>query len=115
MITVLDLRQHLLTAADDLHLPLSQRDVDRLTTHIAHRTLAATAPRRRLAPKRLDALLGLALGETAEETGRRLCVAPDTVKSRRRLLYQDLGVSCAAEAVAKAYELGILQLPGDVS
>ncbi|MFB6787638.1 hypothetical protein ACFCWT_13275 [Streptomyces olivaceus] len=111
MITAATLREHILTAADELCLPLTVRHANQLANHLAHQaTLPAPEPGH-LTPTQHEALIALAAGEEIEETSRRLCMPADTVKSRRRSLYKALGAKNGAHAVAIAISLGILTLP----
>lgn len=106
------IREHIVTAAQELRLPLTQRDVDRLTTRVLALYSYGQAPRVHLTQQQLEILAGLADGETNEATARRLCLSPDTIKSHKRRLYKRLGVGSAAKAVAVAYREGILRAPG---
>lgn len=109
MITVLDLRQHILTAADELDLPLTLRQVDRLATRVAARAAGSTAPEVRLTNRMFEVLIGLASGEESEGTARRLGLTAHTVKTHKRLLYTALGAANGAQAVAVAMGLGLLR------
>ncbi|MEU7597529.1 LuxR C-terminal-related transcriptional regulator [Streptomyces sp. NPDC039022] len=58
-------------------------------------------------------LVAMANGLSVGETARRLCLAPATVKSHRRLLYRRLRVRSGAHAVATALRVGLLD-PDDI-
>ncbi|MFH8752997.1 response regulator transcription factor [Streptomyces rimosus] len=55
-------------------------------------------------------LVAMANGLSVGETARRLCLAPATIKSHRRLLYRRLGARCSAHAVATAIRVGLLDV-----
>lgn len=58
--------------------------------------------------KMLDVLRLIADGYTDARIGRALNISEDTVKTRTRALYEDLGASNRAHAVAIAYQRGLL-------
>ncbi|MEU8244414.1 helix-turn-helix transcriptional regulator [Actinoplanes missouriensis] len=62
-----------------------------------------------LAPHLQEIVESLAVGETAREAAARLFISPNTVKSRLKALYQQLGARDQAHAVAIAFRLGILR------
>jgi DNA-binding CsgD family transcriptional regulator len=62
-----------------------------------------------LAPHLQEIIESLATGETAREAAARLFISPNTVKSRLKTLYQQLGARDQAHAVAIAFRLGILR------
>lgn len=109
MITVLDLRRHILTAADALHLPLTLRQVDQLANRIAASAARGTTPTLHITQQQHAILVGLACGEEVEETGRRLALSTDTVKSHRRRLYKALGARNGPHAVTIALSAGLLR------
>ncbi|WP_127551907.1 helix-turn-helix transcriptional regulator [Actinoplanes sp. OR16] len=76
----------------------------------AHRSHAGpVAIRPVLAPHLQEIIESLATGETAREAAARLFISPNTVKSRLKTLYQQLGARDQAHAVAIAFRLGILR------
>ncbi|WP_309238430.1 helix-turn-helix transcriptional regulator [Actinoplanes aureus] len=62
-----------------------------------------------LAPHLQETLESLAAGETAREMAARLYISTNTVKSRLRTLYRQLGARDQAHAVAIGFRLGILR------
>ncbi|NSC24871.1 GAF domain-containing protein [Streptomyces albus subsp. chlorinus] len=64
--------------------------------------------RPRLSPRELDVLSYVALGCTNAETGRQLCLEPETVKAYLRSATRKLGVHSRHHAVAAARRLGLL-------
>lgn len=111
MITALDLR-HLITAAEELHLPLTVRQVDQLTHRAAAHAERATrrrTPRLVLSREQLDVLAGLAAGEQEPDIARRLNLTGYAVKGRRERLFKVLGAKNAPHAVALAYGMGLLR------
>ena len=62
-----------------------------------------------LSPRELDVLRLLAKGLQRDGVASKLCISPETVKSRTKTLMLKLDVSNAAQAVSRAYELGILR------
>ena len=69
-----------------------------------------------LAPHLQETLESLAAGETAREMAQRLYISTNTVKSRLRTLYRQLGARDQAHAVAIAFRLGVLRtMDGPVS
>lgn len=61
-------------------------------------------------PRLLDVLTLCAAGYTTTQIGRKLHVNENTVKSRLRALYKQLGAVDRAHAVAIGYQSGILPL-----
>lgn len=59
-----------------------------------------------LTPPLLDALIGVARGESAEECGRRLHLSPQTIKSRRKRVYRHMRVTSGAQATGLAMARG---------
>lgn len=112
MITVTTLRRHIVAAADELNLPLTLRQVDQLTNRVALSSARGKAPNLHLSNQQYAVLVGLASGEEAQETGRRIGRSVDTVKSHRRRLYSALGAENGAHAVAIAMNLGLLKVGG---
>ncbi|MEU4563057.1 helix-turn-helix transcriptional regulator [Actinoplanes sp. NPDC023936] len=78
-----------------------------LHTHRSHAGPVAIRPV--LAPHLQEIVESLAVGETAREAAARLFISPNTVKSRLKALYQQLGARDQAHAVAIAFRLGILR------
>lgn len=109
MITVRELRKHLILAADELNLPLSVKQVGQLVTHVANRAARGPAPEMPITPHHYAVLVGLAAGEAGCETAARLGVSLHTVKSHRQRVYQALGATTGAHAVAIAHARGILR------
>ena len=62
-----------------------------------------------LSPRELDVIRLLAKGFQRDAIAAKLCISPETVKSRIRTLMLKLDVSNAVQAVSRAYELGILR------
>lgn len=62
-----------------------------------------------LSPRELDVLRLLAKGFQREGIAAKLCISPETVKSRIKTMMIKLDVSNATQAVSRAYELGILR------
>jgi DNA-binding CsgD family transcriptional regulator len=111
MITVHNLREHILTAAEKYDLPLSIRQTDTLTNHLAVHANRTGAPGVHLTDAQFAALIGLASGEEAAETGRRIGRSENTVKTHRRTLYAKLGAKSGAHAVLLAIGHGLLHAP----
>jgi DNA-binding NarL/FixJ family response regulator len=111
MITVTDMREHVLTAAEKYDLPLSIKQADVLSNHLAVYASQGTARKARLTDCQLATLVGLASGESAKETGRRIGRTENTVKTHRRRLYKALGARSGAHAVAIAIATGLLRAP----
>ena len=66
-----------------------------------------------LSERELEVLTRVALGLTNRETGRELHISEATVKTHLLHLYEKLGVTSRAAAVAVAYDRGLLA-PGDL-
>ncbi|MYR46754.1 helix-turn-helix transcriptional regulator [Streptomyces sp. SID5910] len=111
MITVTDLREHVLTAAEKYDLPLSVKQADTLTNHLAIYANRGQSRQVHLTDAEFGALVGLASGEDAKETGRRICRTEHTIKSHRRALYKKLGAKSGPHAVLLAIGLGLLHAP----
>lgn len=57
----------------------------------------------------VDALDGVARGESAAETGARLFRSTEAVKSQRKKAYAKLGARDRAHAVALAFRAGLIR------
>jgi two-component system, NarL family, nitrate/nitrite response regulator NarL len=76
---------------------------------IAHEIqLRAAAERPAITDREREILAFTSRGESAKDVGARLGVSPGTVKSHLRHVYEKLGVSDRAAAVAEAMRRGIL-------
>ncbi len=62
-----------------------------------------------LSPRELEILRHIAAGRSAPEIGRVIHLSPATVKSHLQSLYEKLGVSDRAAAVAEAMRRGLLE------
>jgi two-component system nitrate/nitrite response regulator NarL len=62
-----------------------------------------------LTPREHDVLVGLAAGKSAPEIAKELHVSPATVKTHLKTLYEKLGVSDRAAAVAEAMRRGLIE------
>lgn len=65
-----------------------------------------------LSARELDVLRHLGRGLTNQELGRVLGISETTVKAHLRAVFAKLGVADRAEAVARAYQLGLLSVEG---
>ncbi|KUL40162.1 MULTISPECIES: helix-turn-helix domain-containing protein [Actinoplanes] len=81
-----------------------------LQTHRSHTGPGGNRPV--LAPHLQEVIESLAAGETAREMAARLCISPNTVKSRLKTLYQQLGARDQAHAVAIGFRIGVLGATG---
>jgi DNA-binding NarL/FixJ family response regulator len=74
----------------------------------------APAPRRRdvpaLTPRQLEVLKLLAQGKSVKEIGQELYLSEATVRNHVRSLLQALGAHSQLEVLAKAREMGILNV-----
>ncbi len=66
-------------------------------------------PRPRLSPRELEILRLAAEGRSGPEIARILFLSPNTIKTHLANIYEKLGVSDRAAAVAKALREGVLQ------
>ncbi|MEV1020674.1 hypothetical protein [Streptomyces sp. NPDC050264] len=107
------LRSYLLSGARRMGLPITAQHADRLARHViacaAEDAVILHGPE--LPKMRGQVLVGLARGESAAATARRLFVHVDTVKKHRQRLYEALDVSTGTAAVAAAYRCGLLKVP----
>ena len=62
-----------------------------------------------LSPRETDVLRLLAQGLSREQIAEKLCISPETVKSRAKTMMIKLDVSNSAGAVHRGHELGILR------
>jgi DNA-binding NarL/FixJ family response regulator len=60
-----------------------------------------------LSPRELDVLRHLGQGFSNDDLGRTLGISGETIKSHLKAIFAKLGVAGRAEAVARAYELGL--------
>ena len=61
-----------------------------------------------LSARELEVLRHLGRGLSSQDLGRALGISGETVKSHIKAIFQKLGVADRAEAVARAYELGLI-------
>jgi DNA-binding NarL/FixJ family response regulator len=61
-----------------------------------------------LSARELEVLRHLGRGLSNQELGRVLGISPETVKSHIKAIFQKLGAADRAEAIAHAYEFGLL-------
>jgi DNA-binding NarL/FixJ family response regulator len=74
---------------------------------------AVTAPgtlRGQLTAREVAVLHGIVDGKTNAEIAAELYVSEDTVKTHARRLFYQIGARSRAHAVARAYELGVVQV-----
>ena len=69
----------------------------------------AAGPGVKLTPREHDVLRGLAEGKSAPQIAQELHVSPATVKTHLKTLYEKLGVSDRAAAVAEAMRRGLIE------
>jgi DNA-binding NarL/FixJ family response regulator len=69
----------------------------------------ARTPGRALTEIEMDVLVGAALGETAAETAKRRERSEETVKTERRVVLAKLGARNMANAIALAFDHGLLR------
>ncbi|MFG2589089.1 response regulator transcription factor [Streptomyces sp. NPDC048438] len=104
------IRTQLLAIAEERDLPITTADIAALTE--AALGAALTVPRPdasvQLTGQQLGVLIGLARGDFAQDTARRMCLTESTVKTHLRHLYRRLGVTTGAQAVAVAMSYGFL-------
>lgn len=79
-------------------------------SHFQSELPPADCPAVKLSPRELDVLRHLGRGLGNEELGRALGVSGETIKSHLKSIFQKLGVSGRSEAVARGYELGLLDI-----
>lgn len=118
MIPVDTLREHILTAAEKYDLPLTVKQAGRLASHLAVPANRGIGLHKvQLTDVEFAALVGLASGEDAPTTARRICRSENTVKTHRRTLYRKLGARTGPQAVAIAIGLGLIHasMPETVS
>ncbi|MFJ8345115.1 helix-turn-helix transcriptional regulator [Streptomyces sp. NPDC094153] len=109
MISTTDLRKHITAAADELHLPLTLKQVDQLADRVAAELVLGPEARAQLTPQMCVILAGVASGENNPETAARLCLSTDTVKTHKHRMFKRLGARNGAHAVAIGMRLGILR------
>jgi PAS domain S-box-containing protein len=86
----------------------SLTSVGRIVGEFLARKRADLQPRVRLTERERQVLKLVAGGASATDSGRTLGVAPATIKSHLRNVYEKLGVSSRAAAVAEAMRLGLI-------
>jgi DNA-binding NarL/FixJ family response regulator len=65
----------------------------------------------RLSKRELQILQSIDAGELIKQTARSLGISPRTVENTQRLMFRKLGVRNRAQAIARAYSLGLIDLP----
>ncbi|MEU0397977.1 helix-turn-helix transcriptional regulator [Streptomyces sp. NPDC006208] len=107
-------REALIEHADGRDLQLTIADVDGLSRAavgaITTRDIVVPPSTLYVTPMQRECLLGIALGETAKETGRRLHVTENTIKTHRQKLFARIKVKTSGQAVTKGLALGIISL-----
>lgn len=63
-----------------------------------------------LTEQEINVLYGMALGETHTESGKRLYLAPETIKTYRKRIIAKLGAKNAVHAVVLAIGTGIIDI-----
>ncbi|MEV3857783.1 LuxR C-terminal-related transcriptional regulator [Streptomyces sp. NPDC050095] len=104
---VTTLQHHLSVGARAMDIPLAPEHVHTLALYVAKHT-TPMGPGKPLTQRQYDVLLGILRGESNAQSGRRLCLSTDTVKTHRRRLYAVMGAKNAAHAVHIAYLRGLL-------
>ncbi|MFD6620046.1 response regulator transcription factor [Streptomyces albidoflavus] len=104
------LHSYLLDGAAELDLPLTVPAVADLAQYVARRRSdeAPASPQMTIPPQQRSVLIGLARGETLQETAHRMVLSQNTVKTHRAWLYRTLGARTGAQAVAIAIELRLI-------
>ena len=69
----------------------------------------------KLTSRELDVLSLAAEGSSAKETGQRLFISEDTVRTHRRKILKKLGARNMTHAVTIAFRQGVYQRPGFIS
>ncbi|MGW0545266.1 hypothetical protein ACWD0D_33970 [Streptomyces griseoincarnatus] len=109
------IRTQLLAEAEDQDLPLTVAQVDSLAATAMAAALSTFAPaspaKPPLSDEQIGVLVGLALGESVQATGRRIRLSFHTVRTRRLSVYRALGVRTGPAAVAMAMTHGLLRIP----
>lgn len=106
------IRARLLAEAETRDLPLTVAQVDKLAETATSAALSALSPDAlQLTDEQTGVLVGLALGESVQETGRRIGLSFHTVRTRRLSVYRALGVRTGPAAVALAMTHGLLRIP----
>ncbi|GAA0704532.1 hypothetical protein GCM10010193_69400 [Kitasatospora atroaurantiaca] len=72
------------------------------------RAVTVTAPGVRIFGAELRVLQGLAEGLTLAQIARRHCVSPETVRTQAVTMRRRLNARTSPHAVARGYELGLL-------
>lgn len=109
-------RDALVEHADTRELQLTMADVEGLSRAavgaIVTREITVPASTLLVTPMMREVLYGIAIGETAKDTGRRLHVTENTVKTHRSKLFRRLQVKTSGQAVARGIALGIITTRG---
>ncbi|MFD5903619.1 hypothetical protein ACFWHG_19270 [Streptomyces microflavus] len=108
------IRAQLLAEAEGQELPLTVVQVESLAataTTAALSTFDPANPKPLLSDEQIGVLVGLALGESVQMTGRRIRLSFHTVRTRRLSVYRALGVQTGSAAVAVAMTHGLLRIP----
>lgn len=105
------IRSELLHVAEERDLAITVADVTALAEAVLGAALDATYPASpvQLTNQQTSVLVGLAHGESPEDTARRLCVSSSTVRTHRRAAYKRLGARTAGQAIALAMTYGLLR------
>jgi DNA-binding NarL/FixJ family response regulator len=87
----------------------------RIVVEAARRTRTAGGAGSALSGRELDILRSIAKGESVKQTARTLGIRPKTVENVQSRLFRKLNVRNRAQAVSRAYALGLLAnvVPGD--
>lgn len=80
-------------------------------THFISRSVSTGSVGVNLSPRELEVLRHLGRGLSNDKLGRAIGISGETVKSHLKSIFQKLGVSGRSEAVARGYDLGLLNIP----
>lgn len=80
-------------------------------THFISGSASAGSVVVNLSPRELEVLRHLGRGLSNDELGRAIGISGETIKSHLKSIFQKLGVSGRSEAVARGYDLGLLNIP----
>lgn len=99
---------YLSKSADRATLTAAIHAVARGETVFAKEPAASTLDRSHVSARELEVLRHLGRGLSTQELGTALGISPETVKSHIKAIFQKLNVTDRAEAISRAYELGLL-------
>ncbi|MDQ6979658.1 MAG: response regulator transcription factor [Mariprofundaceae bacterium] len=87
--------------------PISPAVAQRMLAYFHQQAPLEDAPN--MSPRELEVLTWVAQGYTVQQAAETLGISKHTANDYMKSIYRKLNISCRAEAVSKAFEMGLIQ------